>query len=288
MRQLLKLLGVTTALRHVALRAPCAGMITGLNLQSGDLVRRGQMVARVINQEDLAAQAGLEVARKLDPHSSGSLARDIAPFALNPGVPVVASQPGVVSQRLVSSGQIVAYLDPIVDLIDPASTYVEAAVPIDQSHRLRPGMEATITSPIVPGAVLPGRVAALAPSSNINSATSSARIEFAGAPPIKIAGIAVEVNIITEVVPQAVVVPGTALFEDAANQTYYVFTVDAGRIAHRTSVVPGIRSGSLIQIDSGLRAGQIVITSGGYALSDGLKVSVTIEPYKLADDSESR
>jgi hypothetical protein len=46
--------------------------------------------------------------------------------------------------------------------------------------------------------------------------------------------------------------------------------------AHRTKVTVRIRTPAEVQITSGLTPGQLVITSGGYALSDGLKVKVTV------------
>ena len=50
--------------------------------------------------------------------------------------------------------------------------------------------------------------------------------------------------------------------------------IDAGGKARRTQVAVGIREGDRVQITSGLMPGDVVITSGGYALSDGLKVRV--------------
>jgi multidrug efflux pump subunit AcrA (membrane-fusion protein) len=44
--------------------------------------------------------------------------------------------------------------------------------------------------------------------------------------------------------------------------------------AHRTPISIGIRDGGEVQVTSGLKAGELVITSGGYALADGLRVTV--------------
>jgi multidrug efflux pump subunit AcrA (membrane-fusion protein) len=67
MNQDLHLLGKTVAARHVIIRAPTAGRVLGLNLRSGDRVHKGQVVAHILNREIEAAQAGLAVARKIDP-----------------------------------------------------------------------------------------------------------------------------------------------------------------------------------------------------------------------------
>lgn len=276
MRRELRLLGTTVAMRRLQLRAPSAGRVLGFNLQNGDRVRRGQVIAHVLNREVEAAANGLAVAQRLDPAEAPALAQSVKRYSYGGGVAVVAPEDGIVSQRLVSSGQMVNDMDPLAELIDPRSVYVEAAVPIDDLGLIRPGMDATVISPMVPGAAMPARVAALSPSLSPNGATSPARIEFTSGARITQAGAPVEVSITTTSAPDAIVIPTAALFEDAVRDSYYVFVVGADGRAHRTAISTGIRSGNEVQVTSGVKAGDVVITSGGYALADGLKVKVTV------------
>ncbi|HKD65901.1 MAG TPA: efflux RND transporter periplasmic adaptor subunit [Candidatus Binataceae bacterium] len=277
MREELRLLGTTAALRHITLRAPAAGRVIGFSLQNGDRVRAGEVVAHVINREVEAAEQGLEVAQRIDPSEAPSMARSVNRYAHDAGIAVTAPEAGVVSQRIVSSGQMVNDLDPLADLIDSRSIYVDAAVPVDDISLVRPGMSATVTSPLQPGTGFPAHVAALSPNFTQGAAaTSSARVEFTGARKISEAGAPVEVRLTVKNAADAIVIPSDALFQDAANDTFYVFVAGADGKAHRTKVVVGIRSQKKIQITSGLNPGQLVITSGGYALSDGLKVKVTV------------
>ena len=44
--------------------------------------------------------------------------------------------------------------------------------------------------------------------------------------------------------------------------------------AHRVSVTIGVHDGRQVQVLSGIKAGDRVITSGGYALSDGLRIRI--------------
>ncbi|MCL5044091.1 MAG: efflux RND transporter periplasmic adaptor subunit [Deltaproteobacteria bacterium] len=276
----LKLLGTTVALRHLTLRAPASGRLVDFGLQSGDRVRSGQVVARIVNREIEAAQAGLGVARQLDPAEAARLGRSVRRHGAAAGIPVVVPQRAVVVNRLAGDGQIVNAFEPLADLIDPASVYVRAEVPIDELHLVRPGMEAVVTSRVRPGARFAARVAALSPSFSARGVTSPVRLEFAGPQRIEEAGAAVDVTIITGRAADALVVPVAALFQDAASGGYYVFTVGADGRAHRASVRVGMRSGALVQVLDGLKAGETVITSGGYALSDGLRVWV-------ADDNQN-
>ncbi|HLW70647.1 MAG TPA: efflux RND transporter periplasmic adaptor subunit [Candidatus Binataceae bacterium] len=272
----LHLLGTTAAQRHLTVRAPTAGRIIDFALKSGDAVHRGQVVARVINREVEAAQNGLAVARTLDPSEApafaAALKRNRAPAA----IAVTAPTDAVVFQPLVSDGQMVAELDPLADLIDPRSVYVEAAAPLDELGKLRPGMAARVTSPLAAGVQYPARVAAFSPSFAAAGATAPVRIEFSSAARITLAGAPVEVAVTTASVAAAIVVPVAALFDDATSHTSYVFIAGADGIAHRTTVTTGIRVPGEVQILGGLTPGEVVITSGGFALSDGLHVKVAL------------
>jgi RND family efflux transporter MFP subunit len=250
--------------------------VLGLNLQSGDRVHRGEVVAHIINREVEAAENGLEAARRIDPQEAPALSRAVKRYSKGEGIAVRAPEDAVVAQRIVSSGQMVADMDPLADLIDPRDVYVEAAVPVDELSIVRAGMSAAVSSPLHPGSALPARVAALSPSLSQGGATSPARIEFTSEERITVTEAPVEVKITTEYVPDAVIIPAAALFQDAANNGYYVFVAGPDGLAHRTAVTVGIRTQSQVQIKSGIKPGEIVITSGGYALSDGLKVNVTV------------
>jgi RND family efflux transporter MFP subunit len=170
----------------------------------------------------------------------------------------------------------VADLDPLADLVDSESVYVEATVPVSEVAAVLPGMSAAIVTPILPGRVLAGRVAAIAPSFSPAGATALMRIEFTTKDRITEVGAPVEVSVTTARVPTAIVIPTSALFQDAANDTWYVFIVASDGHARRTPVTLGSRTVDRVQILKGIQTGQVVITSGGYALSDGLRVRVTL------------
>ena len=276
-RRELRLLGTTIASRHLQLRAPSSGRVLGFNLQNGDRVRRGEIIAHVLNREVEAATNGLAVAERLDPAEAPALAQSVRRYSHGGGVSVIAPEDGIVSQRLVSDGQMVNDMDALAELIDPRSIYVEAAVPIDNLASIRAGMEAAVTSPMMPRAALPARVAALSPSLSPNGATSPARVEFTTPERINEAGVPVEVRVTTASVPDALVIPVAALFADVG-AGYHVFVVGADGRAHRTAITADIRSGNVVQVTSGISPGDLVITSGGYALADGLNVKVTVAP----------
>ncbi len=274
MKSQLRLLGRTMATRHIIIRAPTAGRVIGMKLASGDMVRKGQVVAHVLNREIEAAEAGLAVARKIDPDGARALGQSVARYDNHRGIPVVAPETGVVSQQPVTSGQLVADMDQLVDLVDPTSLYVEAAVPVSQLPLIKPGMPAKVTTPLRPGIEIPARVDAMLPSFDATSASSSVRLDFAGDERIPEAGAPVDVSIETATVPDAVVISSVALFQDPGVDRFHVFVIRPDGRAHRVDVTIGLRDRDQVQIIRGVSAGEPVVTSGGYALSDGLSVRV--------------
>jgi len=273
MNETLRLLGTTAAMHHVILRAPVAGRVLGMKLKIGDRVSKGETVARVLSLEIEAARQGLSIAKKIDPEDAASLEKSVNKYGHDPGIPVVAGDSGFVSAPPVTSGQVVAYLDPIADLVDPNSVYAEMAVPAEDVHLIAVGMTAEVKSPLKPNAAMPARVAAMLPNFNVGSATSTARLEFTSADRLLAVGAPAEAFVTTKSVPDAIVIPTAALFQDD-NGAFHVFIVGTDSRAHRVPITIGIRTQDQVQATSGLAAGDLVITSGGYALSDGLLVTV--------------
>jgi multidrug efflux pump subunit AcrA (membrane-fusion protein) len=282
MRQEIALPGLTAALRTIALRAPAAGRVVGLAVTTGDSVRRGEVIAHIVTREEEAAQAGVAAAQTIDPAEAAALARSVKRYSGGPGIPVRVPQDALVSQRVVSPGQIVNEFDPLVELVDPSSVYIDAEAPINQLGALRPGMDATVVSALKPGVVYPARVWSISPSFSAGGTTAPVWLQFTSAERISEIGASLEVHVTTRSVSDAIVAPAAALFQDAEHNNSYVFTVGADNRAHRTIVVTGIRTPAEVQITRGLGPADLVITSGGYALSDGLEVRPTVTPAALA------
>ena len=87
-------------------------------------------------------------------------------------------------------------------------------------------------------------------------------------------GAPVEARIVTSSIPEALAIPTTALFQDVGQNRYHVFVAGPDGRAHRVNVTIGVHDGPKVQVLNGIKAGDQVITSGGYALSDGLRIRI--------------
>jgi membrane fusion protein (multidrug efflux system) len=77
-------------------------------------------------------------------------------------------------------------------------------------------------------------------------------------------------RIVTGVNPQAVTVPVEALVPEGDG--FRVFVVDSAGIAHARAVTVGARSETLVEIVTGLAAGETVVTTGAYGVEDGVRI----------------
>ena len=88
------------------------------------------------------------------------------------------------------------------------------------------------------------------------AATSSVRTDFTGTERIAEAGAPVEVRIETANVPNAIVVPAAALFQDQGVEQYHVFVIGPDGKAHRTNVKVGLRDRDRVQVTDGIKVGR--------------------------------
>jgi len=110
------------------------------------------------------------------------------------------------------------------------------------------------------------------------SATTPVRLDFTGSESIQEIGAPVEARIVTSNIPDALAIPATALFQDVGQNHYHVFVAGPDGRAHRVNVTIGVHDGPKVQVLNGIKAGDQVITSGGYALSDGLRIRIAGAP----------
>jgi multidrug efflux pump subunit AcrA (membrane-fusion protein) len=86
-------------------------------------------------------------------------------------------------------------------------------------------------------------------------------------------GMTVQVQIAAATAKDALAVPASALYKNA-DETSFVLVAGADEKAHAKTVETGIRSATEVQILSGIKEGEAVITSGGYALPDNTRIKV--------------
>uniref|UniRef100_E6PYX1 Secretion protein HlyD n=1 Tax=mine drainage metagenome TaxID=410659 RepID=E6PYX1_9ZZZZ len=98
------------------------------------------------------------------------------------------------------------------------------------------------------------------------------------------AGTPIHVSITGRTMDKATLIPKEAL-QTAPDGSYFVMLVDAKNTAQKHSVDIGIVSENQAQVLSGLKANDMVISSGSYALDPGTPIKISAEKagYDSAD-----
>jgi RND family efflux transporter MFP subunit len=227
-------------------------------------------------ERGVAAQKDVEEARRerLDAEAAVAQAQSAlnAAIALADRAVVRATFPGVVAKRWHNPGDLVepGSADPVLRIIDPRRLQVLAAVPLADLPRVTVGRPARVVGPAggdgVQATVLtrPGQV-------EPDRTTADVRVAFA-APADLPAGTPVEVHIVTESHPGAIVIPRAAVIREG-DESFVM--VAAENRAHRRAVTLGLAAGGRVEVRSGVAQGDLVIVRGQEGLPDGAAITVS-------------
>ncbi|MBE0607566.1 MAG: efflux RND transporter periplasmic adaptor subunit [Deltaproteobacteria bacterium] len=182
---------------------------------------------------------------------------------------------GTVAERLVSEGDLVGEMQKVVfRLVDNRLLELTVSVPSMEMAALSIGQTVRFSTDAFPGREFDGKVAHINPSVSPSDRSVRVIVEVPNVPEVLKGGLFVKGRISTGVRKGVVQVPRTALLSwNVAARKGEVFVVD-NNVARRRGVTTGTVQGDLVEIPSGLRSGEAVVTRGAYLLSDGDAVKV--------------
>lgn len=97
----------------------------------------------------------------------------------------------------------------------------------------------------------------------------------------------VKINAVAETIDDAVLVPQVALLPSQEGTTV-VMVVGSDMVAHERKVEAGVKRDDKVQILSGVKPGEQVITEGGVGIQDGTKVRVDTGKSGEEDKDEDK
>ena len=185
---------------------------------------------------------------------------------------------GVVERTYVDTYERVQAGQTVVRLVNPVSSTVEFTMP----ERGMPFLSDTTTRFFVTFDSYPGRRFAARldsyakTSSDASGFPVSLRIDSADAERFGISpGMTCSVMMRTSENAASVVgVPLTAVYAPAEGGTYVWCITDDGRVERREVVTGGLFGRDMVMVESGLKAGEKVVTAGVYRLRDGEEVKI--------------
>ena len=197
---------------------------------------------------------------------------------------------GVVTDSPYYAGETPPSGQPIITVMDLTQIVARAHIAQDQASRLKVGDGAKIA---VPGLDKPieGKVTLVSPALDPDSNTVEVRVAAANPSEKLKPGSSARIEIVAQTVQHAIVIPAAALIT-ATDGSSTVITLGGDNKPKSQDVKVGIRNGDDVQITDGLKAGDRVVTTGAYELSNEdpdvlAKTKVEMAPAKPAGGDDA-
>ncbi len=277
-----------------------SGVLTTLNVKAGDRVRKGQVLGRIddgglsqqVQQLEtqlalakttyerqkrlwdqkigseiqyLQAKTTMESQQKAVSQIRAQLAKTVVTAPFN----------GVIDQIITERGQVVGPGQGLMRIVNLADMYVSASVPETYINKVEKGSSVAVSMPTL-GRELTGKIRQV--GNFIDPANRTFGIEVAVPNPDNVLrpNQVAKLKIVDYTNKEALVVPSNIVQQDGKGNTYvFVATDIKGKTgtAKKVIVKRGQSSGNQTEILSGLSEGDVVVTEGASALSDGMKLN---------------
>ena len=188
---------------------------------------------------------------------------------------------GRVGIRQINLGQFLDRGNPIVTLqaLDPI--HVDFWLPQQRVSEIQAGYAVHLTLDARPGVVFEGKVAAISPEVDATSRTVRVEATLANADEQLSPGMFVNVAVVAPEKTQVVAVPAMAIYYQPYGDTVFVAKEikdeKSGRtvkVAEQRVVKIGESKGDFVHILSGVKAGEEVVTTGAFKLTNGRKLFI--------------
>jgi multidrug efflux pump subunit AcrA (membrane-fusion protein) len=240
----LTLFGTISGEEQVTVFSKITGRVTEIKKPEGSVVQEGEAIVYVLN--------------------------DVPGMDYKPG-PVPSPISGVVGKVYVEVGQTVGPQTPIANVAN-YSEWVKVKAPIsDQDLRfVKKNSRAIVTLTAYPDRTFEGKVTNISPILDPFTRTATVEVTLPNPERKLLPGMACAIKLVLEEKDGVIALPLNAVFLEGEKR---VFVVE-NETAHLRKVEVGLIGDELVEISSGLKAGEKVITIGKERVKDGGKVRV--------------
>jgi multidrug efflux pump subunit AcrA (membrane-fusion protein) len=262
MQDTLQIYGVVKARQEVLLASQFDGRLTGFSLLDGSRVSRDEQLGIIVPP---LREALLRVMDQVPAAERKTLSEEIKE------IPLLSPMDGVVLSVFHRSGDVVQKGESIVKIVDLKQLDVYADLPVQYlpiARKLKTMHLAFINYPhaamSLPISAFAGKVDATKQTLTLRIALANPREEFRPGMRVKLWFPGIMHN-------NTLIIPRSALLEQEG--IFHVFVVKNGKV-RKHKVTVGIRQDNRVEILSGLKVGEEVVTDKAYSLTDGMEVTV--------------
>lgn len=286
---------VVEADRQVQLVAKVAGRVSRVNVEEGDWVRRGQILAETENERERiqVKQAGLKEADQLRErkrrealleqnlvteeefatvaslHEQAEAERELAEIRLEETI-LRAPFDGQVTQRMIVPGQHLNPSEPLFTLVDFEPLRVTINLPEAIARHVSAGDRVQLDLETVEHSV-PAVVERVAPV--VDPGTSTVRLTLlvrGQADELRVGGF-VKARIVTDTHHEALAIPKLALVEEGGLRSVFLAEADSVR---KVEVSTGLWDDTHVEVLDGIEEGSWVVSLGQGGLRTGARIDV--------------
>lgn len=177
---------------------------------------------------------------------------------------------GTVGLRRINIGDYATIGQELVDVVQLDPLRVDFSVPETLLAKVRPGQIIDVVVGAYPDDSFEGVVTAIAPAIDVVGHSVAIRARLPN-PSMKLRpGLFAQINVTMGTNPNALMVPEQAIWPIGQDKT--VFVIEDGKAIQRTVII-GQRENSMVEVVSGLFAGDEVVTAGQMKLFSGAAVT---------------
>ncbi|HEX4485556.1 MAG TPA: efflux RND transporter periplasmic adaptor subunit [Terriglobales bacterium] len=179
---------------------------------------------------------------------------------------------GIVTDRALYPGEMATAGSPLLVVMDTSSVIAKAHIPQQDAALLKVGASAELS---IPGNEdkIAARITVVSPATDPNSTTIEVWALAKNPNNLLRPGTTVQLSITAQEIDGAVVVPASAVLKQPDGSSAVLIAGPDNR-AHLQVAQVGIQNGDEVQIISGVKAGEQVITIGGYGLPDKTQIKI--------------
>ncbi len=182
---------------------------------------------------------------------------------------------GIVSQRFAQAGDRVDFGKPVLAIVDNSVLQLEASVEAQWLPQLRVGRPVRLTVAGMDGDTLTGHIARINPTADPATRQVRLYVDVPNGARRLVGGLFVSGEAVVNESRDAVAVPQAAVRREGTAQETVVYVVNQGKIARRPVRTGIIDTGTgLVEVRSGLAAGDTVVVGPIEGLAEGTRVDV--------------
>ena len=300
----LSAVGSLVAVAGIDVSSEVAGKIKALHFESGQPVKRGQLLLELDASTDVAELKGLEAASQLEQvkfaRSRQLIARsfisksdyDLNKATLDEANALVAAKKSVIEKkrivapftgqlgiRKVNLGQYLAPGDAIVPLQQLQPIYADFTLPEQHLASLKANQTLTLAVQAYPGRMFDGRITAINSGIDENTRSVKIRATLSNEEQLLRPGMFADVSVLLNESKTVLTVPDTAItYNPYGNSVFAIESGKQGTTVQIRQIITGETREGRVEIIKGLNENDRVVSAGQVKLRNAMAVTLDQQP----------